>query len=101
MIIPGKIKIFGYEFTVDLLDEERMHDVIGWCDHNRQAIHVQAGLVPELEAETLIHEILHAIAHFTHLKETSDEERWVQCLGMGFHTVLHDNPLLREYLLKP
>lgn len=99
-MIPGTIRILGNDYLVQLRGSEVMHNGLGWCDSVALQIHIQSGLPASVESETLLHEIGHAIFEATSLKDTSDEERIVQCFGMGINAVLRDNPLLREYLLK-
>lgn len=55
-------------------------------------------------ANTLIHELLHAIYDVYHIQDTDDEERTVTTMANGLTQVLKDNPelftVLRKFLLK-
>lgn len=50
------------------------------------------------EADTLIHEIMHAIWYQRGLQDSDTEERIVAAMASGFAEVLARNPDVRRYL---
>lgn len=75
-------------------------DSYGQCDKQRAIIYYCTHLDNMLVADTLIHEICHAIWHEYNLQDTDAEERIVHSMGNGWTQVMHDNPELIKYLTK-
>ena len=68
--------------------------------HNREGvIQIEWGQPADEQAETLIHEILHAIWASRQIQEPIDEEGAVSQLASGLATVLRDNPRLAPALI--
>ena len=72
----------------------------GQCDKQRAIIYVCTHLDDDLVADTLLHEILHAIWHEYGLQDDDREERIVHTLASGFIQVMKDNPNAIRYLVK-
>lgn len=96
---PPLIKVFAHTFEIRLCQDNQMHGNVGFCESAELKIDINGSLPRSIQRETLMHELFHAIAYSTNLKKDNDEERWINCLSMGFFTVLQDNPELKTYLL--
>jgi len=92
---PTKIRILGKVFKVSY--EGCPEDLVGQCDTDAQLIYVRDGLPLEQEADTLLHEVIHAIdeAMDCNMKETQ-----VKKIATGLLAVMKDNPRLTSYLKK-
>lgn len=56
-------------------------------------------LKPKIQANTLVHEIMHLIAHHYHWElSAKDEERVCETTGNALSDILSQNPKLVEYL---
>lgn len=97
MKLPTRVKIIAHDYEVQQLPDELMHENMGFCNSVTQQIHVGLGLSATQEAETLVHEILHAVFYHLSLKGNA-EEQIVNGLSLGFVAVLRDNPHLWKYL---
>jgi hypothetical protein len=74
-------------------------DYVGLFDPTKGLIQVDRTLPPEEQAETLIHELLHAIWSSRHIKARVTEEEAVSQLASGLATILVDNPGLLGLLM--
>lgn len=91
-----KIKIGGRAFTVRALtlEEETSLQAVGVFFCVEQQIAVSPRIMPDHQAETLLHEIAHAIWHVFGLPERADEERVSHAFGAGMAQVFRDSPAL-------
>ena len=93
---PRKLRIMGREYTVKYEDDL---GVLGLCSPDECRIEIEDGQPPVEEADTVIHEVLHAI-HFlmdiglSHKRE----EEVVRKMATGLMQVFADNPHLLMYL---
>ena len=60
MTLPRSVSVFGHTFAVILEDDPLTAESDGYCDHEKQAIHISPGLCDEARRETLFHEMLEA-----------------------------------------
>ena len=90
-----RIIYWNEDHDLEVIKEEE--GIVGVCDYNKREIHILDKGQHRLEiADTLIHEILHAIAEAFSIKsihEKEDEEDTVASLAKGLLSVLHDNKL--------
>jgi hypothetical protein len=91
-MIPKTLKIIGKRYKII---KRKDFDSYGESDEQKQTIKLREEMLPDLELDTLIHEITHAIDHQMSLKMT---ERQVHGVGTGLAAVFIDNPKLLEYL---
>jgi len=101
-----KIKI-GYQDIV--IDREtstfqKQSDSYGEYDHRKNSITIQNGLGPLDEANTLLHEILHAVAYINSLTQSDQpldsenkEEIVINSMTNGLAQVFRDNKWLLQY----
>jgi len=96
----GTVRVLGYEFAVEqrplsdplLADEGRK----GACNHSRALIAVADSLAPDVKAETVLHEIVHAVEHAT---DADLSETQVARLARGLYAVCRDNERYMRALL--
>lgn len=94
MDLPTKLKIIGRDTPV--LKLEDLPDKYGEFDYNTFTIKVKAGQHTLAEADTLLHECIHALDDCFQLKMT---ERQVYCTATGIIALLRDNRELVQYLV--
>ena len=87
------LKIVGKRYK--LIYDAKMQDDCGQCDDNKQTITIKKEMPSDLELDTIIHEVTHAIDYQMNLDMT---ERQVHGVGAGLAAVLIDNPKLIDYL---
>ena len=93
---PKQVRILGREYTITW-DEDL--GVFGMCDTESGEITVRPGVHPVEEADTVIHEILHAIAFLMNIGLSDKvEENVVRKMATGLTQVFMDNPHLLTYI---
>ena len=97
--IPNNIKILGARYKVIKVsglreDEERWGDV---CVAT-QTIRIDPALSEYMQAQTLLHESLHGIAHMTGELRLYHNERLIDLLATSILTLMRDNPQLRKLI---
>lgn len=80
-----------YEIQAMDLDDRLDSGRAGWCDRATGRIAVFPEQAPDELADTMVHEVLHAIWHERDLPE-DDEERIVRALAHGLTALLKDHP---------
>lgn len=105
MTFPKNLKVGAYDWVIDMVDDlrdkENGEKLYGQCDPTCLTIRLNAMIDSEqIKAETLWHEILHAIWSHFHMEEKVDEEQAVACLSTGIVMVMRDNPHVKEYFWK-
>lgn len=106
MTLPERIRVGGRFYAVsvgpdDLGLAERQR--IGETDHVQRRIRISSTLPSDVQADVLIHEVLHAIAYHMNLDEDWGDrgESYVERLANGLVAVGRDNPELVRLLLLP
>lgn len=84
------VRIIGK--TYKLLEVDNL-DVYGLCEDEKQQISIRKDMPIESWADTVIHEVTHAIDFNFKLGLT---ERQVHCIGSGLWALLADNPELTQ-----
>ena len=87
------LKIVGKKYK--LIYDAKMQDDCGECDNNKQSITLKKEMPSDLELDTIIHEVTHAIDYQMNLEMS---ERQVHGVGAGLAAVLIDNPKFIDYL---
>ncbi len=103
MPLPFKrIKVVSTDYKVELLPQEECetYSVAGTCHQTPQdpRIRVAKHKEPTALADTVLHEVMHAILRQQGRYYCKAEEEYVTALANGVITVLDDNPKLRKYL---
>ena len=91
-----KLIIFGNEWEVAELSE--LEEGWGLCWKDERRIEVVKHDIPDFDADTLIHEIFHALWYSYQAKPKLPEEEAVAILASGLIGVLKANPNLLDYL---
>ena len=91
---PEIIKVSGHYYHVSLEDDNWSNQTGCWgqCDKLTQTLRIAKSLPPALFADTLWHEIGHAVFH--HYNVPGEEEATVAPYSEGTFQVLRDNPAL-------
>ena len=99
MALPSPIKVGGFEYKVyERGDFVRSQGQFGQCDNDISVILVGTDLTKQMQSNTLIHELFHAIYYVYNIQDNDEEERVVNTFANGWHQVLKDNPDLVNYL---
>lgn len=97
MKIPEKIKISGYNYTVER-PQESFVDGLSVCDGihdiNNLLIKVARRGCPDYQNTVFLHEVVHGIIHnyCSGILSDYDEERFTEQFAKGLYQVLSDNP---------
>jgi hypothetical protein len=96
MTIPSSVVILGRVYNIDQKDFID-GDLLGQCDSDALKIMIKKNQPEILEADTLLHEILHAIDD---AMQTKMKERQVHCTATGLLALFKDNPDFVKYMFK-
>ncbi|BAG70397.1 hypothetical protein RSB1_gp39 [Ralstonia phage RSB1] len=95
---PARVKIAGRRWLIEY-QRRTEHHVYGMTYYDEHRIVIRDGLLPIEEADTLIHEVMHAlIASAGITVPDTEEEPIVRAMASGLTGVLADNPGLRRYI---
>jgi len=108
MKLPKKIKVLSRDYTVrpQTSFEEGKDDVFGKCDREIAEIVICSSVPGQKQAQTLFHELIHAIIMETGIYKHFYEERKITeedvatCVSIGISTVMRDNPRLMPAIQK-
>lgn len=79
-----------------------MPDAAGLCRYDKALIDIQQGQLPIDEADTVLHEVFHAILYCQGRDYGGDiEETYVRALATGLVAALQDNPEFATWLCSP
>lgn len=100
---PSPIRIGGLDYEVKLWERRAADNsnAYGICDRETCVILIAEGLVPQREAEVLLHEVLHAAydcAGLNAIRADLSEERTVGTLTHQLIAIWRDNPKLVQYM---
>lgn len=96
----NSIRLGPYTITLKYFKEhERDGGLWGTFSEAHQGIELSDNFPSrEIEAETLIHEILHGIYFAMSIKPKDTEERTVKLMSVGLSMFLRDNPELVDWI---
>lgn len=94
-MLPPKIRVVGRDIAVQYVSEEEMPKNWGEYDYDTLTVRVRNGQQTAFEADTVLHELIHAIDDAMQLGMA---ERQVHCTATGLIALLKDNPAFLEYL---
>ncbi len=99
---PSIIRVMGRNFYISYVPPHPMGDgSLGQCNNGDMTIDIAEGQHPIEEADTLIHEVLHAIWFVMSASMGgADEEVIVRRMSTGLIGVYMDNPNFLTYLLE-
>ena len=97
---PSAIKVFNLDYRVEWCGDDWREQTESHGQHNyaRQLIRIQK-TTPQIEADTLLHEIMHAICDGMSLTDGATEEEFVSRSATGIATVFRDNPKFLRWWL--
>lgn len=104
--LPTPIKIGYKEVSLETISTEdaEKEGIYGKYESYNETISIQEGLKGPVLADTLVHELLHAIWNHQGTGDVQGlarhEEFLVNTLSTGLIQVLHDNPDLLTYITK-
>ena len=107
MKCPSKIKIGYKDIDIDLVrsDFAKQTDSYGEYQHRANKIEIQQDLTNSDFANTLLHEVLHAVAYEMSLTQEgnilskdTNEEIVINSITNGLMTVVKDNPWFLKFL---
>lgn len=96
---PDVVRIMGRNYVILYEDKSILgNGAVGMCSQVNCLITVMEDQHPVEEADTLLHEILHAIWYCMALPEEGlQEEQIVRSMATGLMAVMMDNPKLLKY----
>jgi len=99
---PRRVRVLGKRYDISYLPEEQLPDVYGLCHRGEQRIDIRDGLPECEEADTVLHELLHAVLYGMGVQlPEATEEKFVLAAASGLIGVLQDNPQFARWLIKP
>lgn len=99
--LPETIKVGFTTYKIIPMDGIRNRlDRLGEFDHRQREIRVENMGYPMEAAETLLHEVLHAIKYTSHIDmgDFAREEYLVAAISKALMTVIVDNPGLLNWM---
>lgn len=101
-VYPKRLKILNLDYDLVWVnrDIETATDSHGSCDTSTQTIVVCRDQKPTAMADTIWHEINHALFAGLHMTGELTEERIVTLMTSGQCTVMRDNPDFVKWMLK-
>jgi len=98
MDIPEQVKVGAFDYSIDEEEPSSMEGLDGHLVGYR--IRVARGQSPLPLADTVLHEVMHAIWRDRCLEDGDAEERTVGALTTGLVGVLRDNPDFVKWLVQ-
>ena len=102
MELPKQIKVLNLTYEIRWVDRqiETATDSHGFCDTAEQLIVVNGDQKRDAIADTMLHEINHALFSALSITGELTEERIVRLMATGLCTVLRDNPSFTKWWTK-
>jgi hypothetical protein len=94
---PSHVRVLGRNYA--LLFDHDDPDECGKCEVPDHEINIRDGMPPVEEADTVLHEIMHAVWEHMDIGHRRVEESVVRKLATGLTQVFQDNPALVQYLV--
>lgn len=95
MRLPDVVRVLGRDVPLIHVGEDMLPKAVGEYDYEHQIVRLRDGQQPVFEADTVLHELIHAIDDAMQL---GMKERQVHCTAVGLIALLRDNPDFLEYL---
>ena len=97
MPLPKVVRVLGRDIPVKVYPADEMPKAFGEYDYETQIVRIKEGQQPAFEADTLLHELVHAMDDAMQLNM---RERQVHCIAVGIVALFKDNADFAEYFLK-
>lgn len=91
----SRLTVLGKEYNVQYLTEAELPDRLGETYTEQSLIKIRSGQSKFDEADTLLHECIHALDERFQLNLT---ERQVYCTTVGLLCLFKDNPHMLQYI---
>lgn len=101
--LPACVRVGAHLFSIQGVTGLKCSegaDAYGLCDHDSLRILIDLDQHASLMRDTLLHEIVHAIAFQCGLDDDSTEEQWATVMGSQLLSVLTQNPTVLAFLMK-
>ena len=98
MTLPTHIKVGPFDFKIVSIDKDLGRRLREDGDFDGESIHVTKGQRGPQLADTVLHELLHAVFATFCLKDEDEEERIVSVLATGIVGILRDNQKFGKWL---
>jgi len=100
--LPTEVDILNLTYTINWMNppEESGAEHLGLCDFQSQIISVTKTLPRQSRAETLLHEIIHAINHGMGAPSKVDEEKFTTKMSIGIATAIKQSPEVWKWIMK-
>jgi hypothetical protein len=100
--LPKEVDILNLTYKINWITtpEEGGAERLGWCDFQSQVIAVTKDLPRQSRAETLLHEIIHAVNHGMGAPDKIPEEAFTGKMSIGIATAIRQNPNVWRWLIK-
>ena len=92
MKLPTKVYVLGHEYIVEEMSEKLFNEreAYGDCCNDQKKIRIYCGVAESVIRDTLLHEILHAMWHLTHIQNHDEEEKVVSRISTSLIGFLDD-----------
>lgn len=98
---PALITVLGRQVRLRWRPKQSMPDAVGEWHAQDGRIDIRRGQHGIDEADTVLHEVMHAVLHHQGRENGGEvEETYVRALATGTLLALRDNPVLAEWLLR-
>ena len=90
--LPAKVYVLGHEYVVEEMSEKlfKEREAYGDCCNDQKKIRIYCGVAESVIRDTLLHEILHAMWHLTHIQNHDEEEKVVSRVSTALIGFLDD-----------
>ena len=101
MKLPGKVKVGPYDIAIRKFPASDANEQRIFSDFSADGLRIRIteDLTPAKAADSLLHEILHAVFWVWNIKSGDKEERTVNTVATALTTVFRDNPKVAKWIL--
>lgn len=101
MKLPESVRVGPFDITIAEMPENEINAAYGLFSEEHQAILLRPKFTSTAQcAETLLHELLHAVWNVQAIDKKDGEERIVTKMSLGLAAVMRDNKELFRSILK-
>lgn len=100
--LPEGIDVLGFDYKVKSMSKKTSleYGASGLCFRDKKVISIyEKGTPADAVAETLLHEVMHAVYFEMGITEGASEETTVRAMSRGLYAVLRANPALAQTLV--
>jgi len=99
--LPTEVDVLNLTYKINWITtpDEGGAEQLGWCDFQSQVIAVTKDLPRQSRAETLLHEIIHAVNHGMGAPGKILEETFTNKMSVGIATAMRQSPEVFRWLI--